>query len=72
METAGSAPTLLRLLLTPNFNLTATMAFIDPFRAANYLEGVALFRWEFVSEAGGQVAASNGTSIVAQSLGEVV
>lgn len=53
----------LRIAVTPYFNLAATMTFLDPFRAANYLEGMALFRWKIVSETGGVVTASNGIEI---------
>ena len=41
------------MIVTPDFNLAATTAFIDPFRAANYLEGRTLFRWQLVSMSGG-------------------
>ncbi len=58
-----TASTVLHLLVTPGFNLAATMAFIDPFRAANYLDGAAHFRWDVLSEAGGPVQASNGASL---------
>lgn len=63
-------PLTLVVLVTPSFNLSATMGFVDPFRAANYLEGQVLFRWMFVSETGGPVRASNGTSIDTQSLSD--
>lgn len=53
----------LRIAVTPFFNLAATMSFIDPFRAANYLEGTTRFRWQLVSEAGGMVTASNGVEV---------
>lgn len=43
--------------------MSATMGFVDPFRAVNYLEGVSLFSWEFISEKGGPVVASNLASI---------
>ena len=56
-------PTEISVVVTPFFNLAATMSFIDPFRAANYLEGLTLFRWHLVSEAGGQITASNGAEI---------
>ena len=56
------------VLVTPDFNLSATMGFIDPFRVANYLEGVALFRWAFLSESGGPVRASNGAAFDTQAL----
>ncbi|MDH3741929.1 MAG: GlxA family transcriptional regulator [Hyphomicrobiales bacterium] len=53
----------LLLLVTPNFNLTATVGFIDPFRAANYLDGRAHFRWRFASIDGGDCLASNGMTV---------
>ena len=48
------------VFVTPHFNLSASASFIDPFRIANYLSGVARFSWAFVSENGGRVEASNG------------
>ncbi len=33
----------------PAFNAFATMAFLDPLRAANYLSGQQLFRWKLLS-----------------------
>ncbi len=48
------------LLLLPNFNAMATMAFIDPLRAANYLSATPLYRWEFLALDGRTVTASNG------------
>ncbi len=62
-QVGGVATTELRVAVTPYFNVAATMTFLDPFRAANYLEGMALFRWQIVSEAGGMVAASNGVEV---------
>lgn len=58
----------IRVIVTPSFNMAATMGFIDPFRAANYLEGAAHYSWELVSETGGPCVASNGISIETQSL----
>ncbi len=55
--------TRLTLIVTPHFNLAATTAFIDPFRAANYLDGAAHFAWDIASGAGGPCLASNGMSI---------
>ncbi|MEM7745943.1 MAG: GlxA family transcriptional regulator [Pseudomonadota bacterium] len=64
MSTTGStAPTELQILVTPDFNLAATMGFVDPFRVANYLDGAVLFRWEFLSATGGPIRASNGASL---------
>ncbi len=64
-----NGPFHLRIIVVPNFNLAATMGFVDPFRAANYLEGISHFTWEFVSDAGGDVRASNGASIATKPLG---
>ncbi|MBY8975916.1 GlxA family transcriptional regulator [Rhodobacteraceae bacterium NNCM2] len=50
----------IQIVATPNLNMLATMGFIDPLRAANYLDGKAHFRWEFTSEHGGACMASNG------------
>ena len=60
----------LLILVTPNFNLAATMAFIDPFRAANYLEGKPIFSWRFVSLEGGSCLSSNGVAIETDRLPE--
>ncbi|QMU59830.1 MAG: helix-turn-helix domain-containing protein [Boseongicola sp.] len=59
----SDSPIHLAVVVTPSFNCFATMGFIDPFRAANYLEGSQLFRWSFVSEAGGICYASNGIGV---------
>ncbi|TCS47373.1 DJ-1/PfpI family protein [Primorskyibacter sedentarius] len=61
----------LLVLVTPNFNMAATVGFIDPFRAANYLEGKARFQWQIASLNGGPCTASNGMTIDTASLAEV-
>jgi transcriptional regulator GlxA family with amidase domain len=61
----------LLILVTPSFNLAATTAFIDPFRAANYLEGDTRFRWVLASSAGGQCTASNGFNVQTQKLVDI-
>ena len=48
------------VLVTPHFNMAGTMAFLDPFRAANYLIGRQGFRWQLAAETGGLCRASNG------------
>jgi AraC family carnitine catabolism transcriptional activator len=63
MLTEAQVPIKLLIIVTPNFNLTATVGFLDPFRAANYLDGSTLFRWEIASASGGEVIASNGMSV---------
>jgi transcriptional regulator GlxA family with amidase domain len=62
----------LLVLVTPNFNLAATAAFIDPLRASNYLDGASHFRWKFASPEGGRIDASNGMSVLTTRLTEVV
>ena len=61
----------LLVLLTPHFNMSATAGFLDPFRAANYLEGRGLVRWQIVSEKGGACPASNGMVIDTRPLAEL-
>lgn len=61
----------LLVLLTPHFNMSATAGFLDPFRAANYLEGRGLVRWQIVSEKGGACPASNGMVIDTRPLSEL-
>jgi len=56
------------IIVTPNFNLAATVGFLDPFRAANYLNGSILFRWDIVSASGGEIIASNGLSVRSRAL----
>lgn len=51
------------MLLLPGFNSFAAQAFLDPFRAANYLRGERIFRWDMLTLNGGMVAASNGIQI---------
>ncbi len=67
-----SHPFHLRIIVTPSFNLAATMSFVDPFRAANYLEGRTLFSWEFTSDLGGLCRASNGASIETGALSDAM
>lgn len=61
----------IHILVTPNFNLAATTAFIDPFRAANYLEGVTRFRWVLASAPGGSCQASNGLTVETRKLADI-
>ncbi|WP_420397260.1 GlxA family transcriptional regulator [Nioella sp.] len=53
----------LAIIVTPSFNSFATLGFIDPFRAANYLEGRRVFRWRLISEQGGICVPSSGVGI---------
>jgi transcriptional regulator GlxA family with amidase domain len=61
----------LLVIVTPNFNMAATVGFLDPFRASNYLDGSILFRWDIASASGGDVIASNGLSTRTKALREV-
>ena len=51
------------MLLIPQCNSLAAHAFIDPFRAANYLRGNNLYQWDFLSLDDRPVTASNGLSL---------
>lgn len=68
MARTARVETRLVVIVAPSFNMAATMGFIDPFRAANYLDGNTYFKWEFVSEAGGYCVSSNGTGIQTSTL----
>jgi len=59
------------LLVTPKFNLAATMAFIDPLRAVNYLDAQKHFSWQLVSVDGGLQTASNGLQLNTTALADV-
>jgi len=63
--------TRLMMIVAPSFNISATMSFIDPFRAANYLDGKIYFKWQFVSEVGGFCPASNGAGIETAGLADI-
>lgn len=70
MSAQSDAALRVLILVTPNFNLAATAGFIDPFRAANYLEGTSHFRWTMASVQGGMIAASNGMELATRPLSE--
>ena len=57
-------PIEMAILLAPGFNLGATVGFVDPFRAANYLDGAGHFKWRFLSLDGGPCEASNGATLM--------
>lgn len=48
------------IVLLPSFNALATMALLDPLRAANYLHGSNLYTWELFSPGQAPIKASNG------------
>lgn len=51
------------MLLLPGFNSMAAQAFVDPFRAANYLRASRVYEWQFLTPQGGGVVASNGIQV---------
>lgn len=53
----------LGFLVLPHFNAMATVAAIDPFRAANYLSARKLYGWTLLSLVGAAVQASNGMTV---------
>ncbi|MEP1207680.1 MAG: GlxA family transcriptional regulator [Rhizobiaceae bacterium] len=57
------APYKIGMLLLDGFNAMASQAFIDPFRSANYLRGMALYKWDFLALDVSGVEASNGLNI---------
>lgn len=71
MKEDSRAALRLLVIVTPNFNLAATVGFLDPFRASNYLDGSILFQWHLASASGGEVIASNGISVRTKALREV-
>ena len=71
MSPIGQNAIQILILVTPNFNLAATTSFIDPFRAANYLEGDTRFRWVLASVSGGSCQASNGLVIETRKLADI-
>jgi len=71
MAKDSKAPLSIFVIVMPNFNLAATVGFIDPFRAANYLEGCTHFRWGVASIPGGAVVASNGMTVETKALSAV-
>lgn len=62
---------MIAVVVTPYFNAMATCAFLDPFRAANYLSNESLYHWDFYSSPGGSIPASNGMAIETLSLQEM-
>lgn len=56
---AAGTQTRIAVLLLPSFNAMATVALLDPFRAANYLAGEPHYAWRMLSLDGDPVVASN-------------
>ncbi|MEQ9694411.1 AraC family transcriptional regulator [Shimia sp. SDUM112013] len=47
------------------------MGFLDPFRAANYLDGRTCYKWTLASPEGGLCTASNGVTLQTRPMSEV-
>jgi AraC family carnitine catabolism transcriptional activator len=63
---AASPPLEIAVLLVPRFSLMALSAVLEPFRIANRLAERPLYRWRFVSPAGGVIESSSGLPITAE------
>lgn len=68
MKNADTSTVDFLIFVTPHFNLTTTLAFLDPFRIANYLTGAPKFQWVIVSKSGGEIPTSNGMSLMSQAM----
>ncbi len=51
------------MLLLDGFNAMAMQAFLDPFRASNYLRSRNLYSWSFLGHDSASVTASNGLTV---------
>ena len=63
LQTKTVRPVQIGLLLLPAFNSMALNAFVDPFRAANYLQGQAIYQWHYLTLNQHAVTASNGIEV---------
>ena len=62
-DTPRTASCRIAVLTLPSFNVLATMALLDPFRAANYLSAAPLYGWQTVALDEAPVTASNGLAV---------
>jgi len=53
------------LFLVPNFSMLAFSSTVEPLRAANRVQGQALYEWTVYSADGGETVASNGVGVAA-------
>ncbi len=51
------------VFISPGFNLSSTLAFLEPFRALNALESAPRYRFIYVSASGGSVASQQGPTL---------
>ncbi|MEM9146454.1 MAG: GlxA family transcriptional regulator [Pseudomonadota bacterium] len=71
MPPPPAPPYTIAMVVAPGFNLAASMGVLDPFRAANYLAGTALFRWEILACEGGGEDGGGGASVRASNAVEI-
>ena len=68
VDQMDNGATYLQLLVTPGFDLAASVCFTDPFRVSNFLTGRNLFQDDFISSSDDQIRASNGGSVATRDL----
>ncbi len=66
------SPARIAVLLLPSFNALATMALVDPLRAANYIDGRRLYEWDFLSSDDQLLTASNASCFRPNPLNESI
>ena len=71
MPGSAKAPFTVVIVVFPHFSHAGTSAFIEPFRVVNERRRQELFRWRLVSEVGGWVTASDGSSVSTTALVEL-
>ena len=64
LDETNELPTIIDIILIPDFSLMAFTSAIEPLRSANRLSGKTLYDWRVVSVDGSSVISSNGVEIV--------
>jgi AraC family carnitine catabolism transcriptional activator len=64
-------PHRIAVIVVPSFNAAATLAFLDPFRAANYLSGAPLYGWQLFGSGPDRERASSGVEMAVRPLAEL-
>ena len=64
LDETNELPTIIDIILIPDFSLMAFTSAIEPLRSANRLSGKKLYDWRVVSVDGSSVVSSNGVEIV--------
>lgn len=63
-------PKSITILVANGYNMSATISFLDPFRAANYLAGEKIYHWRVAHAEAAPPTASNGLALAASPLGD--